>query len=217
MSDQVYTSRPIAILGIPKFPSHVPDNIIIINNTLSALKGSGDHIVADDDIETQETHAATLLTKQEAMTGGASDRLEQRNKAWDVCFNDHQSDMLLLQVASNAIENFNDAAALIKRNGYEIKKEHAPLASPYIFIKRKKNEETTIIAEVKAPDTTKNYSIDWEGSYDNGLTWFTLYSTPVCDREITGLDRGKPIHIRARYKIGYENPTDWMVSNSLTL
>jgi hypothetical protein len=217
MADQDYNSRPNAVMGIPINPVHVPDSIIIINNTLSALKSSGDHIVADDVIETQQTHAATLLTKQEAMKGGAPDKTEQRNNAYDVCFKDHKANMLLVQMAADLLPNFNDAAALIKRNGYEVKKEMSAQANPNISIKRKEGEELTVIAEVKAPDATKNYSIDWEGSYDNGLNWFSLYSTPTCDREITNVERFKRIIIRARFKIGYDNPTDWMISNGLDM
>jgi hypothetical protein len=217
MADQDYNSRPNAVLGIPNVPIGVPESIITINNTLEALKGSGDHIVADDVIETQQTHAATLLTKQEAMSGGTADRTEQRNKAYNVCFLDHKANMALVQLAADLLPVFNDAAALIKRNGYEVKKEMSAQVNPNISIRRKKNEETTIIAEVKAPDTTKQFSIDWEGSYDNGVTWFTLYSTAVCDREITDLERLKRIIVRARFKVGYDNPTDWMISNGLDM
>jgi hypothetical protein len=217
MSDQVYNSRPIALMGIPKNPSRVPDNIIIINTTLEALKGSGDHIVADDVVETQQTHAATLLTKQEAMKGGPADKTEQRNMAYEICFKDRQSDLLSVQQAADALPDFNAAAALIKRNGFEVKKEHAPLLSNDISIKRKKDAETTIIAEVKAPKTRKRFAIEWDYSYDNGLTWNHLYPTAVCSREITGLESLKKVIIRARFIIGDNAPMDWMISNSIDL
>jgi hypothetical protein len=77
--------------------------------------------------------------------------------------------------------------------------------------------KTTHIAEVKAPDTTKNFSIDWDYSYDNGETWNHLNSTAVCDREIKNLERFKEVIVRARFIIGYDDPTDWIVSNGLDL
>lgn len=217
MSEQVYTTQPIAILGIPKNPEHVAENIIIINTVLDKLGSSGDNLVDPAVLATQITHAETLLTKQEAMSGGADDRTEQRNIAYAVCFKDHKDDLDLVNTAARNKSDFNEAAALIKRNGYEIKKEYTTPANPDISIRHKEGSKTTIIAEVKAPDTTKNYSIDWEYSYDNGETWTHLNATAVCDREIKNLERFKEVIVRARFTIGYDDPADWIISNGLDM
>jgi hypothetical protein len=217
MSESIYHSRPIAIQLIPKRPVHVPNNIILIDTTLAKLSGSGDNIIAVGVLLTQKANAANLMKMQEAMSGGAADRTEQRNIAYGVCFEDHKANMMLVQIAANLLPDLNDAAALIKRNGYEIKKEHAPLTSALISIKVKPNSAGTIIAEVKAPKTRKHYSIDWEYSYDNGLTWHHLHSTGICYRTISGLEQLRRITVRACYIIGDGNPTDWMVSNSVNL
>jgi hypothetical protein len=215
MSEKQY--RPIAILGIPKKPAHVPDCINIINVCIEKMGNSGDNIVSPDDLDKQATHSNTLLERQKEMSGGGSDRTEQRNAAYGDCFTDHYSNMMLVQVAANGIADYNDAAALIKRNGFGLKKVIVAQCKQEIYIKRKPDHTGTILAEVKAPKTTKIFSIDWEYSYDDGTTWIPIHSTGVCDREISGLKLFTPIKVRARFIIGYDDPMNWMVSNSINL
>ena len=151
------------------------------------------------------------------MSGGASDKTEQRDTAYAKCFFDHQANMMLLQIKANTIADPVQAAALIKRNGYEIRKEYSTPVSPLIQIKNKEGFAGTILAVVKAPDGTKNFAIEWEYSYDNGETWIRSYATGVCDREIKNLILLKAVIVRARFIIGYDEPMDWMVSNSINI
>jgi hypothetical protein len=217
MEDSVYNSRPTAVLGIPSRPVHVPESIMVINSTLDAIKNSGDHLVDADVMLEQEAHSATLQKKQEDISVGGSTKVDLRNIAYDVCFADHKDNMLTVQKASNKIADFNEAAVFIKRNGYALKKELGSLLNESISIKRKENTVGVIIAEVKAPDTTRSFSIDWEYSYDNGTTWHHTNSTAICKREIGGLEELKKVIVRARFIIGEDDPTDWMISNSVNL
>jgi hypothetical protein len=217
MSESAYRFRPIAVQVIPKKPVHVPDNIIIIDTVLDKLANSGDNLVSAGDLLKQKTHAATLRQKQEAMSMGAPDRREVRNKSYGVCFNDHRINVILVQLAANKIQDYNEAASLIKRNGYGIKKEHAPLSNPDIIIKRKENAKGTIIAKVKAPDTERKYAIEWDYSYDKGLTWNHYYPTPVCKRTMSGLVQHNYLTVRARFIFGDDPPLDWLISNTITI
>ncbi len=217
MAESEYRFRPQATLKMSNDAVHVPDNIFEARNTLLCLRNSGDHVIAELILDAMDGRVVTLEEKQDAMSGGASDRKEIRNNAYALVFGDHKNNMLAVQLKSNDIVNFNSAAAFIKRNGYGIAEERSAVAHPDITIKAKPNYAGTIIAEVKAPDTTKNFSIDWEYSYDNGETWFHSNSTGVCDREISGLKLLSTVIVRARFIIGYDAPTDWMRSNEINI
>jgi hypothetical protein len=39
----------------------------------------------------------------------------------------------------------------------------------------------------------------------------------LCNREITGMETLKKVIVRAHFIIGYNPPTDWIISNSLNL
>jgi hypothetical protein len=216
MADPVYNSRPLAIMAVTKEPVKVPEAIIIFRTTLDKLANSGDDIIDDATLTAQNASVDKLVEKQDAMTGGASDKTIIRNDAYGVCFTDYKDNMLSVQIKSNSLD-YNAAAALILRNGYEIKKEAVSPANLAISIKKKKGVDNTIIAEVKQPNVTTNYSIDWEYSYDGGQTWTHLNSTPVCSREISDLLTQKRIIVRARFTIGTNGPLDWMVSSPLNL
>ena len=151
------------------------------------------------------------------MAGGASDKTEQRDTAYAKCFFDHQSNMMLLQIKANTIPDPVQAAALIKRNGYEIRKEYSTPLSPAIQIKNKAGFVGTILAMVKAPDTSKKYAIEWEFTYDNGETWNRSFPTGICEREIKNLKPLSAVMVRARIIIGTDEPADWMVSNSINV
>jgi len=216
MAEPVYTSRPQAILAISQEPSHVPEAIIILININTKLGTSGDHIIPDTDLGTQKVNIETLKTKQAAMKGGPSGKTEVRNKAYADCFKDHKSDMMKVQMVADQIDDFNDAAALIKRNGYDIKKQHSPLLSPEIFIRVKKGAEKTIIAEVKAPKTKKRFAVDWWISYE-GDNYQPAYPTAICKREFPGIPPKSTVTVKARYVIGNAAPSDWIYSNSVNL
>lgn len=161
MSETEYHSPPVAKLAIPKRPDHVPASIVTLRTIISKLRSSGDNIVADADLLVQETHVGEIFACQQEMSGSANTRTQLRNHAYSVCFLEHLSNMMKVEVAANARDNFNEAAALIKRNGFEVKKERSSVARNPIWIKRKKNHDNVIIAKVKAPKTRKRYSIDW--------------------------------------------------------
>jgi len=216
MSDTDPTTRPIAVLGIDNKPIHVPDAIIEAKKALGKLRNSGDLVVPLLILDQQDIHAATLLAAQEAM-GTTDSATGIRNIAYGVVFLDHQSNMLSLQIRANQIVDLTAAANFIKNNGYALKKEHGVLSNPDISIKNKEDMAGTIHAEIKAPDTNKQFSIDWDYSYDNGVTWQHAYSTGVCDRDIPNLKSGASVMVRARINIGHDGPTDWMVSNTITV
>jgi hypothetical protein len=217
MAEPGYTYRPIAIIGIPATPVHVADNILIMYKTLEKLGASGDHLVTDLVLSDQNTHVDKLGDKQSAMSGAESDRKEKRDNAWTICFNDRFSNMSLVQVAANAIPDFNLAAALIKRNGYDIAKDHSRTVSPNVKIKAKKNFAGVIVVEVKKPKTNKAFAIEIEFSYDDGATWNRVHATAVCKRELKGLTTLKEVIVRARYVIGNDDPLDWMYSDSINI
>ena len=151
------------------------------------------------------------------MSLGAPDRREVCNKSYGVCFIDQKTNVTKVQIAANKIDDYNQAVALIKRNGYGIKKVHAALLRPNIIIKRKENATGTIIAKVKAPDTERNYAIEWDYSYDKGLSWNHYHPTPVCKRTMSGLERYNSLTVRARFIFGDDPPLDWMISNTITI
>jgi hypothetical protein len=209
--------QPIAVLGIPKNPTHVPDSIITHKNVLELLGNSGDHLVDAAELTTQTEHLETLETKQAAMSGGGPDKTEQRNIAYSVVFNDHQTDMMKVQIKANSLPDPEQAAALIKRNGFQMAKSTTPALSPAIWIKNKPGFTGVILAYVKAPDTAQKFAIEWEYSYDNGETWIRIHATGVCDREISNLTQKNAVIVHARFIIGYDDPSDWMVSNSINI
>ena len=66
--------------------------------------------------------------------------------------------MAIIQTAANNLHDPIAAAALILRNGYDIKKQPVTPANPDISIKNKKNVSGTILAKVKSPNTMKRFS-----------------------------------------------------------
>ena len=207
----------IAILGVPKEPIHVPGGIITMGNTLKAILTSGDDLIETTVITTQQGRVTSLNTKQSNMENGPADKKEQRDLQYGLCFGDHQSNMAIIQIAANNLHDPIAAAALIIRNGYDIKKQAVTPANPDISIKNKKNVSGTIIAKVKSPNTKKRFSIDWDYSTDNGVTWIHSHSTAMCQREISGINSGAHVMVRARFIISTDLPLDWMISNTVTV
>ena len=213
--DQKY--KPIATSQIPKEYVHIGDGLIEMDRTLTKLGNSGDNVVTVTVLAEQTTNVETLRTLQNLVANGTPDDTLNRNLAYDVCFTDHTGDMMLVQIKANNITNYDEAAAFIIRNGFGVAKERSAQAVSDISIKQKPNFAQTVIAQVKALNTSKKYSIDWEYSYDNGLTWFRSNSTAVCTRDIKNLTPLKALIVRARYNVGTDDPTDWIVSNSINI
>jgi len=209
--------KPIAKSMIPKEYVHIGDGLIALDRTIAKLGSSGDNVVAALVLEGQTTNVATLRDMQNLVAHGTPDDTRNRNLAYDVCFTDHIGDMMQVQMKANNITNFEEAAAFIIRNGFDISTPSVRGAAPDISIKQKPNFAQTIIAQVKALKTTKKYSIDWEYSYDNGETWFRSNSTAVCIRDIKNLTPLKALIVRARYNVGNDDPTDWIISNSINI
>ena len=209
--------KPIAKLMISKEPSRVGDALITLDTIIAKLGSSGDHVVTDLVLAGQTTNVETLRGMQNLVAYGTPDDTLNRNLAWEVCFNDHVGDMMQVQMKANSITNYEEAAAFIIRNGFDIGASKVRGASPDISIKQKPNFAQTIIAQVKALKITKKYAIDWEYSYDNGVTWFRSNSTAVCIRDIKNLTPLKAIIVRARYIVGNDDPTDWIISNSINI
>ena len=207
----------IAILGVSKEPVRVPAGSIIMGNTLKAILTSGDDLIETTVITAQQGRITALNTKQSNMKNGPADRKEQRDMQYGLCFGDHQSNMAIVQTAANNLHDPIAAAALIIRNGYDIKSQPVTPVNPDISIKNKKNVSGTITAKVIKPNTKKNYSIDWDYSTDNGVTWIHSHSTAVCKRDISGINSGAHVIVRARFIISTDAPLDWMVSNSVTV
>ncbi len=207
----------IAILGVPKEPVHVPEGSIIMGNTLKAIQTSGDGLIEATVITAQQGRITSLNTKQSNMKNGPADKKEQRDMQYGLCFGDHQSNMAIIQIAANNLHDPIAAAALIIRNGYDIKSQPVTPVNPDISIKNKKNVSGTITAKVKSPNTNKRFSIDWDYSTDNGVTWIHSHSTAVCQREISGINSGAHVIVRARFIISYDAPLDWMISNTETV
>ncbi len=217
MTEISSTPSVIAILGVSKEPVHVPEGIITMGNTLKAILTSGDDLIETTVITTQQGRVTTLGTNQGNMKNGPADKKEQRDMSYGLCFGDHQSNMAIIQIAANDLHDPIAAAALIIRNGYGIKSQPVAPANPNISIKNKKNVSGTITAKVKSPNTNKRFSIDWDYSTDNGVTWIHSNSTAVCQREISGINSGAHVIVRARFVISYDAPMDWMISNTETV
>ncbi len=209
--------KPIAKSMISKEPSRVGDALITLDRTLAKLRNSGDHVVTELILDGQDTNVGTLRDLQNLVAHGTPDDTLNRNLAWEVCFNDHVGDMMQVQMKANNITNYEEAAAFIIRNGFDVAASSVRGASPDISIKQKPNFAQTIIAQVKALKITKKYAIDWEYSYDNGGTWFRSNSTAVCIRDIKNLTPLRAIIVRARYIVANDDPTDWIVSNSINI
>jgi hypothetical protein len=212
-----HTYRPIAIMGIPPTPVHVPYNILIMYKTFEKLGGSGDHLVADLVLTAQNEHVDKLGDRHSAMTGGESDRKEQRDNAWTTCYNDRFSNMSKVQVAANAIPDFTLAAALIKRNGYDVANVSSHTVSANVKCKPKKNFAGVIIVNVKKPDTHKAFTIELEYSIDGGDNWIRVFAAAICTREIKDIKSPASVLVRARYIIGSNDPLDWMYSKSISV
>jgi len=210
-------NKPIATSQIPNEYVHIGDSLIEMDRTLTKLRNSGDNVVAVLVLDGQAANVVTLREKQDLVANGTPDETRDRNLAYDVCFTDHTGNMMLVQIKTNNITNYEEAAAFIIRNGFGVAKERSAQAVSDISIKQKPNFAQTIIAQVKALNTTKKYSIDWEYSYNNGETWFACNSTAVCTRDIKNLTPLKALIVRARYNVGTDDPTDWIVSNSINI
>jgi hypothetical protein len=215
MAEPIYTTRPQAILAISQEPMHIPEGIVTLYRINKALGDSGDDIIPDADLTAQKVNIDKLNDKQQGMKDGPSDKTTSRNKAYGVCFADHRADMLKVQMAADQIDDFNEAASLIKRNGFDIKKQHAPLLSPEIAIWVKKGAERTVVAEVKAPNTKKRFAIDWWISYE-GENYQPAYPTAICKRDFPNIPYKATVTVKARYVIGNTPPSEWMYSNEIS-
>jgi len=209
--------RPVAKAKISKEVGHVGDGLIALDGTLVMLTDSGDHVVPALTLTDQEAHVATLREMQDLVAHGTPADTINRNLAWNICYTDHIGDMMLVQMRANSITNFEEAAAFIRRNGFDVAEPTVRGGVPDISIKLKPNFAQTIIAQVKALKTTKKHSIDWEYSYDNGLTWNKDHSTGICVRSIKNLKPINALIVRARYIVGDDDPMDWMISNSINI
>ena len=217
MTEIISNPSVIAILGILKKPTRVAEGIITMGNTLKAILASGDDLIETTVITAQQGRVTTLSTKQGNMKNGPADKKEQRDLQYGLCFGDRQSNMAIIQTAANNLHDPIAAAALIIRNGYDIKKMPVTPANPDISIRNKKNVSGTIAAKVKRPNTKKRFSIDWDYSTDNGVTWIYSHSTAMCNREISGINSGAHVIVRARFIISNDAPLDWMISNTVTV
>jgi len=206
-----------AIMGFSNRPIHVPDRIITFRGTLDALDSSGNNLILPATLLAQRGHITDLENAQDAMKGGPLGQTSVRNICFSVCYADRFANKGVAQKAADALHDPVLAEALLKRNGFDVKKQAETPAQAPVSIENKEGEAGSLTAKIKKTEKKKKFAIDWEYSYDNGDTWISDHSTGVCDRELKGLKSKESLIVRARLIIGYDDPLDWMISNSITV
>jgi hypothetical protein len=212
------TSFSLTIVrSVSKKPIHVPDNIVEMKATLTKLEQSGDNIVLAAVLATQNDNIKKLEDAQKNMKLNIDDKTEIRNNAYGVCFNDYTSNEALLLIAAIATGNYNNAIAMVKRNGYAVKSKRSASENDDISTRRKKGSSDTLIAEIKAPNTKRAFAVEWQYAYNEDKNFNSSNPTGVCKHAIKGLKSPNTVTVRGRITIGDDDPLDWMYANPINI